>query len=320
MSPNLGKTTFTDAEMAGLRQDVAAYIERNGMTKRQFAADADVAEGTFGPWLNEQYQGDNEKVAARVHRLLTTRQEQDQMAASLPEAPGWQKTKSALKVLTVLDHCQLWGDMGVIGMGPGLGKTETINHFPNLRPRVWIATMSPSSRGVPNALVAMLEAMGEDEAKGTPQALSRRVQKKATAGGLIVIDEAQHLSQQAVDEFRSIHDRTKVGLVFSGDETVFQLFDGTRKAAFAQYHSRIGIRWRQSRPYAEDADILAIAHGVTDGPSIKLLREIAQKPGALRGLTKTILQARRMSAMTDVPMSPALIREAWASRAPDLAA
>ena len=320
MSPNLGKTTFTDAEMAGLRQDVAAYIERNGMTKRQFAADADVAEGTFGPWLNEQYQGDNEKVAARVHRLLTTRQEQDQMAESLPEAPGWQKTKSALKVLTVLDHCQLWGDMGVIGMGPGLGKTETINHFPNLRPRVWIATMSPSSRGVPNALVAMLEAMGEDEAKGTPQALSRRVQKKATAGGLIVIDEAQHLSQQAVDEFRSIHDRTKVGLVFSGDETVFQLFDGTRKAAFAQYHSRIGIRWRQSRPYAEDADILAIAHGVTDGPSIKLLREIAQKPGALRGLTKTILQARRMSAMTDVPMSPALIREAWASRAPDLAA
>lgn len=320
MSPNLGKTTFTETEMAQLRQDVAAYIERNGLTKRQFAADADVAEGTFGPWLNEQYQGDNEKVAAKVHRLLTTRQEQDQMAASLPEAPGWQKTKSALKVLTVLDHCQLWGDMGVIGMGPGLGKTETINHFPNLRPRVWIATMSPSSRGVPNALVAMLEAMGEDEAKGTPQALSRRVQKKATAGGLIVIDEAQHLSQQAVDEFRSIHDRTKVGLVFSGDETVFQLFDGTRKAAFAQYHSRIGIRWRQSRPYAEDADILAIAHGVTDGPSIKLLREIAQKPGALRGLTKTILQARRMSAMTDVPMSPALIREAWASRAPDLAA
>ena len=320
MSPNLGKTTFNETELAKLRRDTAAYIERHSLTKRQFAADADVAEGTFGPWLAGQYAGDNEKVAAKVHRLLATREEQAQMAASLPEAPGWQATKSAMKVLTVLDHCQLWGDMGVVGMGPGLGKTETIKHFPTLRPRVWTATMAPSSRGVPNALVAMLEAMGEDEAKGTPQALSRRVQKKATKGGLIIIDEAQHLSQQAVDEFRSIHDRTGVGLVFSGDETVFQLFDGTRKAAFAQYHSRIGIRHRQARPYPEDAEILASAHGVKDGPSIKLLREIAEKPGALRGLTKTVLQARRMSAMTDTPMSPALIREAWASRAPDLAA
>lgn len=320
MSPNLGKTTFTDAEMAKLRQEVAAYIERNGMTKRQFAADADVAEGTFGPWLNGQYAGNNDTVAAKVHRLIVSREEQARLVATVPEAPSWQQTKTAVKILTVLEHCQVFGDMGVLGMGPGLGKTHTIAQFKATRPRVWTAAMSPSSRGVPNALVAMLEAMGEDEAKGTPQALSRRVQKKAGPGGLIVIDEAQHLSQQAVDEFRSIHDRTGVGLVFSGDENVFQLFDGTRKAAFAQFHSRIGIRHRQSRPYADDAEILAIAHGVTDGPSIKLLRDMAQKPGALRGVTKTLLLARRMASMTDTPMSPAVIREAWAQRAPDMAA
>lgn len=314
MSPNLGKTTFTETELAKLRRDTAAYIERHSMTKRQFAADADVAEGTFGPWLAGSYAGDNEKVATKVHRLLLTREEQAQMAAVVPEAPGWQPTKSAEKILTVLDHCQLWGDLGVIGMGPGLGKTETVNHFPNLRPRVWVATMAPSTKGINTALVAMLEAMGEDEAKGTPLALSRRVAKKATKGGLIIIDEAQHLSQLAVDEFRSIHDRTGVGMVFSGDETVFQLFDSARRKAFAQYHSRIGIVHRQARAFPEDTEILAAAHGITDGPTIRVLRDLAKLPGALRGVTKTVLSARRISAITGVAMSPRLINEAWASR------
>lgn len=319
MSPNLGKTTFTDAELAQLRAETAAFIERQNWTKRQFAKDSDIAEGTFGPWLAGQYAGDNEKVAASVYRFLTARREQAQLAASVPVAPEFQETKSAKRIMAVLDHCQVFGDMGVIGCGPGVGKTASIAQFRATRPRVYVATMSPSSRGVPNALVEMLAAMGDDEARGTPQALSRRVAKRATAGGLIVLDEAQHLSQQAVDEFRSIHDRTGVGLVFSGDESVFQLFDGTRKAAFAQFHSRIGMRHRQARPMAEDAAILARSHGVTDGPSIKLLSEIAQKPGALRGMTKTLLLARRMAAMADQPLTPTLIREAWTQRAADAA-
>lgn len=320
MTPNLGKTTFSEQELAQLRAETSAFIERERMTKRAFADQADVAEGTFGPWLNGAYPGDNEKVAAKVHRFLAARREQSQLAATVPTAPEWQETKTGKRIMGVLDHCQVFGDMGVIGLGPGLGKTHTIAQFKAIRPRVWVATMAPSTRGVNTALVEVLAAMGEDDAKGTPQALSRRVQKKATAGSLLVIDEAQHLSQQAVDEFRTIHDRTGVGLVFSGDMSVFELFDGTRRAAFAQFHSRIGMRLRQALPAPEDAQLLASAHGLTDPASVRLAVEIAKKPGALRGLTKTLLLARRMAAMADAPVSATLIREAWAQRAPELAA
>jgi hypothetical protein len=318
MTPNLGKTTFTEAELAQLRAEVAAFIDREGWTKRRFAEEAGVAEGTFGPWLSGTYAGNSEKVAAEVYRFIQARKEQAQLAANIPVAPEWQPTRSANKVMTILEHCQVFADLGVIGMGPGICKTATITQFRATRPRVWVATMAPSTRGVPNALVEMLDAMGEGDAKGTPQGLSRRVQKKVGPGGLIVIDEAQHLSQQAVDEFRTIHDRTGVGMVFSGDESVFQLFDGSRKAAFAQFHSRIGIRHRQARPYAEDAPMLARAHGINDLASIKLISDMAQKPGALRGVTKTLLLARRMAAMADQEMTPTLIREAWAQRAPDM--
>lgn len=320
MTPNLGKTTFSDAELTQLRAEARAYIERQGWTKKRFAEECDVPEGTFGPWLDGKYQGDNEKPAAKVYRFLTARKDQAQLAASIPVAPSFQETKTSLRILAALEHAQVFGDLAVIGMGPGLGKSASIAQYAATRPRVFVATMAPSTRGVPNALVEVLSAMGDDEAKGTPQALSRRVAKRATQGGLLVIDEAQHLSQQAVDEFRSIHDRTGVGLIFAGDESVFQLFDGTRKSAFAQFHSRIGLRLRQARPLPDDAVVLATAHGITEPGVVKLLSEIAQKPGALRGMTKTILLAKRMAAMTDQPLSTGLIREAWSQRAPDMAA
>jgi len=320
MTPNLGKTTFDSAELTQLRAEVTAYIERAGLTKKAFAEECDVPEGTFGPWLSGTYQGDNEKPAAKVYRFLSARKEQAQMAATIPVAPPYQDTPTSKRVFGALEHGQVFHDLVVVGLAPGLGKTATIKQFTATRPRVWVATMAPSTRGVPNALVEVLGAMGDPDARGTPQALSRRVAAKATEGALLVIDEAQHLSQQAVDEFRSIHDKTGVGLVFSGDESIFSLFDGTRRSAFAQFHSRIGMRLRQSKPLVGDAAVLAAAHGVTEGPLVKLCVEIANKPGALRGLTKTLLLAKRMAAMADQPLTTTLIREAWGQRTADLAA
>lgn len=320
MSPNLGKTTFTPDELTRLRAEATAYIERHQLTKKRFAEECDVPEGTFGPWLAATYAGNNDGPATKVFRFLESRKEQAQLAASIPATAPFQETPTAKRIWAGLEHAQVFEDLTVIGVGPGLGKTETIKQYRAMRPRVWVSTMAPSTRGVPNALVEVLGAMGDPDARGTPQALSRRVAAKATQGALLIIDEAQHLSQQAVDEFRSIHDRTGVGLVFSGDESVFSLFDGTRRSAFAQFHSRIGFRVRQSRPLPGDAAMLAAAHGITDPAIIKLCVEIANKPGALRGVTKTLRLAKRAAAMTDQPLTTTLIREAWAQRSADVAA
>jgi len=320
MSPTLGKTTFNPAELAQLRAEASAYIERHSWTKKRFAEECDVPEGTFGPWLAGSYAGDNDKPAGKVHRFLEAKKEQAQLAATIPASAPFQETPTAKRIWAGLEHAQVFEDLTVIGCGPGLGKTETIKRFKTLRPRVWVATMAPSTRGVPNALVEVLGAMGDADARGTPQALSRRVAAKATQGAVLIIDEAQHLSQQAVDEFRSIHDRTGCGLVFAGDESVFSLFDGTRRSAFAQFHSRIGMRVRQPRPLPGDAQMIAAAYGVTDPAMVRLCVEIANKPGALRGVTKTLRLAKRVAAMTDQPLTASLIREAFAQRSADVAA
>lgn len=228
MTYNPTKLTFEPEELDHLRAQAQAYIDANRMTKKAFAAACEIAEGTFGPWLSGQYAGDNNNVAVRVYRFLNGRAEQQLLAASVPTKPGFLNLKMSRSIWAALEHAQVFGDMVVVGVGPGLSKTTTIEQFKEQRSRVYVAAMAPSTSRVPNALIAVLEAMGDTDAKGSPQSLSRRVASKANEGALLVIDEAQHLSQPAVDEFRSIHDKTGVGLVFSGDESVFNLFDGAR--------------------------------------------------------------------------------------------
>lgn len=320
MTTTLTKMNFEPEELDHLRAEAQAYIDANRMTKKGFAIECDVAEGTFGPWLSGQYAGDNNKVAIRVHRFLHSRSEQELMAAAVPTAPGFLDLAVSRRIWAGLEHAQVFNDVTVVGVGPGLGKTTTIRHFQDQRPRVWVATMAPSTSRPVNALIAVLEAMGDTDAKGTPQSLSRRVGLKATQGALLIIDEAQHLTVQAVDELRSIHDRTEVGLVFSGDESVFNLFDGSRKRAFAQFHSRIGYRVRASRAEPRDVGLICAAHDITDPSMVRLCALIASKPGAYRSLTKTLLLARRHAKMADQPLTNALVREAWEQRAADVGA
>ena len=319
MSPHLGKTDWTDEELSALRAQVLELLETAGLTRRQAALDAGIAEGTFGPWLNGVYPGDNAKIATQVTLWLKTREDRKAAAAVAVKAPDFQELPTARKYLTALEHAQFVGDMVLIAGGPGTGKTAAAKQHAATRSRVTIATMAPSTRGVANCLQEVMAALGEPEAKGTPQALSRRIaQRFREAGALLIIDEAQHLSQQAVEELRSIHDRTGVGLALVGDENLLTLFSGAAGRGYAQLSSRIGYRARQARPTTADVEQLATAWHITDRDAVKLCRDIAAKPGALRGLTKVLLVASRMAA--NAQPTAAHIREAWQHQAPDLAA
>ena len=77
--------------------------------------------------------------------------------------------------------------------------------------------------------------MGERHAKGTPQALSTRIRDRVEGSkGLIIFDEAQHLSEKAIEEIRSWYDRTGIGIVLQGNAAVLARLDGgTRRAVFA---------------------------------------------------------------------------------------
>jgi hypothetical protein len=128
--------------------------------------------------------------------------------------------------------------------------------------------------------------------------LSRRIRDRIrNTGGLLIFDEAQHLLERSIEEIRSWHDDTGVGVAFFGNETVLARIEGGhRRAAFAQLYSRIGMRLIQNLPLADDARALADAWEVHDDKQVEFLVKKSQQPGGLRTVTMMLELATMVAA------------------------
>jgi DNA transposition AAA+ family ATPase len=318
MNANLGKTEFTPQEIDDLRDRLRAYKEAQSLSWSDLGKITGVPTGTLSSWVpgsynNGQIHG-NHDIPARISRFFLSLEEKAVLEAAMPSEPDFQLTTSARRMMTCLAMAQL-GDMALISTPPGVGKTASIKQYAATRGQVFVVTASPSNRGVPTVLIAILASMGEREAKGTPQVLSARVRARVRdAGALIVIDEAQHLSPQALDEIRSIHDETECGVALAGDETLL-----ANLKRYPQLYSRLGIRHTQPRPLVEDITVIAQAWGVERGAPLGYLHEIGRKSGGIRTLTKTMRLAVRAARAGGAPLDITDLRDAWAQRYGDAA-
>jgi len=313
MNADLGKTTFSPEEIDDLRERLKSHKDRLGLSWADLAKITGVTSGTLSAWVPGTYnKGEihkNMDVPTRIHRFFQSVAEKAALEATMPSEPDFQMTVSASRMIKVLQLSHM-GDMGLISSPPGVGKTAAVKQYAATRANVFVVTVSPATRGVPYVLLAVLAAMGEAGAKGTPQGLSSRVRARVRdAGALIIVDEAQHLSSQALEELRSIHDETECGIVLVGDETLITVLK-----KFPQLYSRLGIRHSQPRPTTEDISTLAEAWGVPRGAELSYLMEIGRRAGGLRTITKTLRLAVRGAMAGGAPMEVADLKDAFAQR------
>jgi len=275
-----------------------ATIARRGLSQVKAGQEIGISGTALNQWLNGKYQGNIPAVEAAVEIWLDNQERRDQVAGSMPVAPEFFRSPSAEKVVNALSYAQMAGDIVCIYGNPGVGKTKSFRHYRDTNPSVWIATMSPDSAGLVPALEEVAEAIGLRDAGGGARRIARAIRRKIEGTrGLLIIDEAQHLSTSALEELRiSIHDATGIGLVFAGNPEVYsRLTGGNRSMRFAQIFSRIGMRLFIPRPTVGDVRALAAAWGVKGAPEVELLKEVAAEPGALRGASKVLALASMAS-------------------------
>ncbi|MFM9673702.1 AAA family ATPase, partial [Streptomyces galilaeus] len=71
---------------------------------------------------------------------------------------------------------------------------------------------------------------------------------------LLIIDEAQHLSEKAIEEIRSWNDKVGLGIALFGNVKVLRRIEGGgRDDAFAQLYSRLSMRMIRPLPLQADA-------------------------------------------------------------------
>lgn len=290
----------TRSEGPGVVDRLRAVMETDrSVTQSRVARETGLSSGAVSSWMSGTYRADTKGIETKVSRWLTAYQERQLEARRLPSAPSYVSTPTSDRILMALSHTQITGDVAVIYGGAGLGKTTAIRHYAAGGLNVWVATMTPASASVVPALEEIAEAVGLPTNLSGAARLHRAIVKRVHAsGGLLVIDEAQHLSTLALDQVRSIHDATGVGLALVGNEQVYaRLTGGTRAVYLDRLFSRIGKRLRLSQSTQSDVDRLIAAWQVSGGPCRSLLMDVARKPGALRGVTKVLrLAAMRAAA------------------------
>ncbi len=275
-----------------LRERVKDLMERNDLRQEAAAKEIGRSASALNQWLSGKYKGDVTAVEADIQKWIVSRGDAAVLNDTIGTEPRFVETPSAHAYLLALRYSQHGGKFGLIYGLSGAGKTRTVRHYATMRPNVWVMTASPAERTLVPFLKRLARAIGIANAgNGASEITDAIIAKVEGSGGLIVIDEADHVDLTAIEQLRFIHDQTRIGVVLVGNDVVYtQISGGTRQAEFARLYSRIGMR-RQARCTREDIEAVARQMGVTGRDEIAFLKSIGLRSGAMRNVVQVVQQA-----------------------------
>jgi DNA transposition AAA+ family ATPase len=284
-------------ELKSIQSRLVEYKETSGQSWKVIAGNMGLGESTLSAFAGGTYKGDNQSVALEVSKWFRTEEAQE-LFGNTDVRPGFQMTATAKYIFAMATYAKLGNIATLIG-DPGVGKTFGLRAFAQTNSNVFSVTSSPTRSTYHSFLPALLVEMGVNASSHRASVLSDRVRRvlKFRSAPLVIIDEAQFLSEKLLEELRSIHDETGCGLLFCGNREVSVRIDGNRAAQFAQRSSRVGKRGDLTGPMKGDVETMLEAWGIQNDAEARFLRGIALLPGggALRQMSKVLEQATLMA-------------------------
>ncbi|MBP1852713.1 AAA family ATPase [Rhizobium halophytocola] len=288
----------------------------NRWTKAEVTRRAGMRDGTFSQWFSGSYLGRLDTNNQTVRHWLDALEDAASLAGAIRQSPRFIKMRGSEEVASTLRWAQMTGDMVMITFGAGMGKTATCRNYVATNPHVYHATVSPHTKTVHGMLTELATEL--DVQQHNPAKLTRAIgQKLARIGGgsLLIIDEAQNLVDEAINQLRHFVDIYQCGVALVGNEEVYSRFGRTNGGpSYAQLKSRVGTRLKRIKPYLEDLETFIAAWDVTDPDAIKFLIGVGMKGGALRQVDKTVKLAYSIADERAEPLGLKHVQAAWKNR------
>ncbi len=309
------------AERAWLKE----HKESNSLSWGGVSQRCGVPQGTLSAWIYGNYQGNSEKVGQKIFRYRQMVESQAEQAAASPgtatgKALGYVDMPTARRLKSLMIVAQS-GEMTVGATGPGTGKTMVSADYAACVSNVWTVSISPVTKSLAAMTSEVLRAVGGKVGSGWVRQMAAQVSDMvANRNGLLLIDEANHLEFEALEQLRAWHDTTRVGICLLGNEELIgTIRSGNQRHgrhAFARLNSRIAMSHVQDLPLPEDIDAYLDAWGIENGEQRAFLKRIGLTPGAggLREIRQIISNATMLATEDGVQLSHAYLREALSMR------
>lgn len=308
----------TAIDVEEMRDSLINYKAQSGMSWTQLGAKSGIPTGTLSPFCTNNYAGNINRIAREIFKFKQMLDATAERADGIPLEPGYFSTPTSerLRALMVIAHM---GRITLGATGPGTGKTMVMREYRESVSNCWTATLSPTSRTLSAMMQEVLRALGFVAKGGWNRHLSRQiVDRLGGRRGLLIIDEANHADLESIEEIRSWHDETGVGICLLGNEELIQRIEnGPRRDAFARLNSRIAQRHVQNLPLPGDVEAFCDAWGLVDPAMRKFLERVALTPaaGGLRECRQIVESASMLAMSEGRPLSFGDLRDAQSTRA-----
>lgn len=307
----LHKKEFIEEQRGWLK----THRAQTGLSWPELAKRLNVKEGTLSNFGGERgYAGKEVPLAEAVVRYREVLAARDTTFVDAPEIPPFFQTQTSDEIHNILHWC-MRGKLVGGALGSGIGKTTACERFRELYPNVFIATLLNSQGGQGPLQIAVLAALGIKNQTGTPHSLSGLIIERLLTmhKPVLIIDEAQHLSTNSLEEIRGWHDATGAGMALFGDKRLHDLiYHGKGKGDIPQFRRRIKMMPTRVQPYTQDVIALAAAWNVQERRMIVELERIAQRPGGLGLATQALEMAGLLASSEKKVMDIGHLQEAIA--------
>lgn len=294
-----------------LIEQVKGFLTENNVSQAKLAKESGVNAGALSAYLNGNYSGDIANVEAKLTAYLNKKEVQ---AREFVEAPAFIQTATARQIFKTLEFAQIANCMATVYGMSGVGKTKAIQEFKKGRANVWLVTASPSRSSLSEILYEIALELGISDAPRRKGTLSRLIARKIKGTeGLLIVDEADHLPYEALEELRIMQEEANIGLVLVGNDKVYTRMKGgiSPHHEYARLWSRVAKNTSIQKTKQADTKAVAKAWGLSeDEEALKVMQSITETGGGLRILTQTLRLAGMVAKGLDRVITAELIMQA----------
>lgn len=252
------KTMKNSKEIDQTRQQLKSYLDNPGDGMKPIsingaARSMGVSTSALSQFLNDKYEGDNEKLAGKVKGWLKRQEERRNYNEILTETI---MTRAVKKIQQVARLCHIERDMGVATGDAGVGKTRGCKYYSAKNKDVILVRAHVGY--TTKALMGKIhEEVGLSGHGSVFDMFNGVVERLRDSGRLIIVDEAENLPYKAHELLRSIYDHAGIGILLCGMPRLISILRGN-KGEYKQLYSRIGVHARipDMKEYPEDVQAL----------------------------------------------------------------
>jgi DNA transposition AAA+ family ATPase len=275
-----------------------AYKADSGKTWKQIAQEANVNDSQLSSFKNNpgNYTGDRDKMRQNLIEYLNLVREQEQFQKLEFEVA---QTSQLSRIVMICKECHTAGEMGAIWGPAGIGKSTCIKHYASkFKSQVYCVDAYEGIQPV-DLMQHFLDSFGVTMGGTDNNKMAEIINSIKGKPWLLVVDEAHYLKPNLIQKIRHIWDKTGIGIIYCGNDTVIDRMKGGGKQiyfshVFSRLYNRCGLR---EKPDRTDVEMIFRKAGIQLGKDVlKLLARIAQGEGRYRTMLNLFRKAHKIAA------------------------